>query len=654
MPTQERALQRAAAVDRGEYHDVAPVVAAVAVPNTLGLFPGSRENGTTVITLLYTSPDVAPADQLIAAQRFVARHFDASDHVVGVTGSVPARVEQGRLILGSVPLVELATVAAVMVIVAIAYRSLVAPILTVLVAGAATVLTLHLADSVGQLFGVAVPAETEPLLVALLLGVATDYVVFYLSGMRMQLAAGAGGRAAAQWATARFTPIIATAGAIVAAGTGALMAARSTVFRAFGPGLAVAVLVAMVVSVTLMPALLAILGRAALWPDRSRPDSRERSGKATIWSRLLTWRFNAAIILAVCVAGLVFVALPIRHLTLGLPFIASLPAGDSVRQAAVAAQTGFTKGILSPTELVVRAPGLTGRRAELDRLQQSLAHEPGVAGVLGPGNQVFPAGRDLSLSPGGTAARYLLILSDDPLDAHGIATLSRLQSHLPRLLQTAGLSGARFSFAGDTAVASYVVDQTVHDLGRIAAVALAVNLLILVLFLRALIAPLCLLAASVLAIGATLGVTTRVFHDVLGEDGLTFYVPFVVAVLLVALGSDYNVFAVGHAWEEARHRPLRKALAATLPQSARTIRIAGVTLAVTFGLLTIVPLHPFREIAFAMAVGILIDALVVRSLIVPAMLALVGSASGWPGHRLASRREPEPASTDTAVAAAQR
>jgi putative drug exporter of the RND superfamily len=568
----------------------------------------------------------------------VARHFDANDRVVGVTGSIPARLEQGRLIMGSVPIVEAATLAAVMLIVAIAYRSLIAPLLTVTVAGVATVLTLHVAESVGRLFGVAAPAETEPLLVALILGVATDYVVFYLSGMRMRLAAGARPRAAAEWATARFTPITATAGAIVAVGTGALIVARSAVFRGFGPVMGVAVLIAVVVAVTLMPALLAILGPAALWPSRRRPDRRERSGKATIWSRLLTMRLNALVVLAVCVAGLVFAALPIRHLALGLPFNASLPADNDVRQAAVHAEAGFVEGILSPTELMVRSTGLTARRPALDQLQQSLAGQPGVAGVLGPGDQISQMERNPLLAADGTAARYLLILSDDPLDAHGIATLSRLQTHLPGLLKAAGLSGVRASFAGDTAIAKYIVDQTAHDLGRIGVVALVVNLLILVLFLRALVAPLCLLASSVLAIGATLGLTTRVFQDVLGDDGLTFYVPFVTAVLLVALGSDYNVFAVGHAWEEARHRPLRKALAGTLPQSARTIRTAGIILAASFGLLAIVPLRPFREIAFAMSVGILIDTLVVRSLVVPSMLAILGSASGWPGYRLASRR----------------
>jgi putative drug exporter of the RND superfamily len=639
LATQTRAVQRAAAVGRHEYQDVAPIVAAVPVPNTFGIFPGARERSTTVVTFLYTSPDVTLADQQAAARRFVARHFDASDHVVGVTGSVPARLEQGRLIMASVPIVEAATLAAVILIVAVAYRSVVAPILTVTVAVVATVLTLHVAESVGRVFGVAAPAETEPLLVALLLGVATDYVVFYLSGMRMQLAAGAGPRAAAEWATARFTPITATAGAIVAVGTGALIVAGSPVFRAFGPVLAAAVLIAMLVSVTLMPALLAILGPLALWPSRRRPDRSERSGKATIWSRLLTMRFNALVVLAVCIAGLVFAALPARHLALGLPFTAALPADNNVRQAAVQAEAGFVKGILSPTELVVRATDLTGRRPALDKLQDSLAGQAGVAGVLGPGDQIPKMEPDPFRTADGTAARYLLILSDDPLDARGIATLSRLQERLPGLLREAGLSGARPSFAGDTAIAKYTVDQTTRDLGRIAAVALLVNLLILVLFLRAVVAPLCLLASSVLAIAATLGLTTRLFQDVLGHDGLTFYVPFVTAVLLVALGSDYNVFAVGHAWEEARHRPIRKALAGTLPQSARTIRTAGITLAASFGLLAIVPLRPFREIAVAMSIGILIDTLVVRSLVVPSMLALLGSASGWPGSRLASRRQ---------------
>ncbi len=196
------------------------------------------------------------------------------------------------------------------------------------------------------------------------------------------------------------------------------------------------------------------------------------------------------------------------------------------------------------------------------------------------------------------------------------------------MLRAAGLDGTQTSLGGDTAIARVIVDQTVHDLGRIALAALVANLLFLMLFLRAFVAPIALLACSVLAIGATLGLTTWLFQDVLGADGLTFYVPFAASVLLVALGSDYNIFGIGPAWREARSRPLREALAITLPHSARAIRTAAITLAVSFGLLLIVPLRPFRELAFALSVGVLIDAFIVRSLLAPALLSVMSAETG--------------------------
>jgi RND superfamily putative drug exporter len=230
-------------------------------------------------------------------------------------------------------------------------------------------------------------------------------------------------------------------------------------------------------------------------------------------------------------------------------------------------------------------------------------------------------------APDGNAARFLLILSDVPLGARAVNTLSRLNDELPGLVKAAGLDGVQASLGGDTAVAKVIVDQTVNDLGRIALAALVANLLFLMLFLRAVTVPIGLLACSVLAIGATLGLTTWLFQDVLGADGLTFYVPFAAAVVLVALGSDYNIFGIGPAWREARVRPLRQALAKTLPQSAHAIRNAAVTLAVSLGLLVLVPLRPFRELAFALSVGIVLDAFVVRSLLVPALLTVMGSAA---------------------------
>jgi putative drug exporter of the RND superfamily len=216
-----------------------------------------------------------------------------------------------------------------------------------------------------------------------------------------------------------------------------------------------------------------------------------------------------------------------------------------------------------------------------------------------------------------------------------------LKENFTDLLEGTTLEGATFSFAGDTALASGLIDTTSSDLRRIALAALVVNLLLLMGFLRAVVAPLYLLTCSALALTASLGMTTLVFQGLLGYDGLTFYVPFATAVLLVALGSDYNIFGVGHVWEIAHRRPLREAIRTAVPQSTRAITAAGVTLAVSFGLLAVIPLRSFRELAFTMSLGIMIDVLIVRSLMVPSLLTLVGYASGWPGGHLRNARRVE-------------
>lgn len=643
MATQAEALTRARALSEGEYPDLEPIVAAVPVMNAVGLVPGSRETATTIITLLFTPPDVPLAEQVDAAQRFVDGHFDADDAVVAVTGSVPARVEQSRIVLSALPWLELATVAAVFLIVWRSFRSLIAPVIALAVAGVSILLTLHIGGAVAARLAVPIPQETQPLLVALLLGVVTDYVVFYLSAVRGELASGVDRRDAAQRAAARFTPIIATAGATAAAGTGALIVAESPAFRAFGPGMAMAVFTGMLVSVTLVPALLAILGSAALWSPRRRAqttvalaESAHPSGR---WARLLTRPVVSVVVLVACVGGLVAAAIPLRHFALGVSFVEALPSGHPARQAASQAEAGFAAGILAPTELLIQGQEVASRTAELARLQESLAAVPGVAAVLGPGDDAIPAELNVFRAPDGSAARYLLVLSTEPLGARAIDTISRLREDLPALAEAAGLTAAELSLGGDTAVAEVVVDQTVHDLGRIAVAALLANLLFLLLFLRSLAVAVGLLACSVLAIGATLGLTSWLFLERFGADGLTFYVPFAAAVLLVALGSDYNIFGIGPAWIQARGRPLREALAITLPQSARAIRIAAVTLAVSFGLLVLVPLRPFRELAFALSVGILIDAFVVRSLLAPALLTIMESVSRRRGRHLV---KPEP------------
>ena len=616
------------------------VRAAVPVPNAA--LPGVRQPGTTIITYLFMSPDLDFGQQTAVARQYVAKHFRADDDVVGITGSIPARVEQSDIMLSWLKWLEAATVAAVFLIVAFAFRSLLAPVAALTVAGVAVLFTLHVGGALAARYDIAVPQETQPLLVALLLGVVTDYAVFYLSAARAQLEMGADRLTAARWATAQSSPIIAIAGITAAAGTGALIVAGSPTFRAFGPGMGLAVLIGMIVAVTLMPALLGILGSAMFWTPRRTARTAAPDGPvvapATRWSRMLTRPAYSLIVLVACVGGLLWAAAPARHLTLGLSFIQALPSGDPARIAADRAEAGFAKGILSPTEILIEGASITGHKPQLAALEKSIARESGIAAVVGPTDVTIPQLAPLLSSKDGAAARYLLVLSDDPLGAKAVATMSRLQRDLPGLTVAAGLGGARVSIDGDTAITAAIIDQTIHDLSRVALAALAANLLFLMLYLKTPLAPLVLLACSLLAIAATLGLTVWLFEDTLGHDGITFYVPFAAAVVLISLGSDYNIFGIGPAWKEARGRPLREALAVTLPQSARAIRIAAFTLAASFGLMALIPLQPFRELAFALSVGILLDAFVVRSLLAPAMLSIIGSASQWPGRRLVRRR----------------
>jgi RND superfamily putative drug exporter len=150
----------------------------------------------------------------------------------------------------------------------------------------------------------------------------------------------------------------------------------------------------------------------------------------------------------------------------------------------------------------------------------------------------------------------------------------------------------------------------------------------------------------VLALAAALGLTGFLFVELLGRGQLTYYVPFMAAVLLVSLGSDYNVFLVGRIWQEARTRPFREAVAVVAPRASRAINVAGLALALSFALLALVPLSSFREFAFAMVAGVLVEAFLVRTYLVPALLSLFGGASRWPGGGL-RRRTSAPTASPT-------
>ncbi len=225
------------------------------------------------------------------------------------------------------------------------------------------------------------------------------------------------------------------------------------------------------------------------------------------------------------------------------------------------------------------------------------------------------------------------MLDEPPLGGSAVNTFRELRADASTLLRDAGIDprSVRLSFAGDTALAAETIDQTVDDLVRIVIVVGVLMVLLLGVFLRALVAPLFLVAVSLLAFLAALGLTALI-SVAFGVRSVSFFVPFASAVLLISLGSDYNIFLVGRVWATARRIPLREAIVEAAPAASRAITVAGVTLAGSFAALALVPLRPLQQFAVAMSVGIVLDTFLVRAIITPAMLAAAGPISGWPGR----------------------
>jgi putative drug exporter of the RND superfamily len=629
----------AARVSRGREPGFDEVAAAVPLLDVPELGAG-RERATTIVTGLYFRPDVSFPLAATLGDRYAER-LGPSSSVAGVTGSIPSLRQEDLTVQRWLPYVTAATLAVIALVLGIALRSVVAPLVALLVVGVAYLVDVRVIRVVEDSLGTHTPSEAEPVVLALLFAVVTDYAAFFMYRTRRLLADGVAPVLAARRAATSIIPVVVAAGLTVAAGTATVFLSRLDFFRAFGPALAITGVVAAGVSVTLVPALLAVLGRRAFWPSdvATEPEPRRRAERGGYVHRLLARPVPAACVSVLLVGGLAAVAVVgLRDARLGFAGPSGLPSTSGESRAADAAAAGFAPGIVAPTEIVVAAPGIGARRSQLASLQAAVLREPGVADVLGPGTpgtSRLPDG--VVVAPDGSAARMLVVLRHDPFGPSAVSDLGRLMDRMPALLAASGLAGARVSAAGDTALAGDTIRLIERDLGRVGIACCLVVLVLLVLYLRSVIAPLLVLAATALGYAATLGLTALVAGPWLGAEAIVYFVPLAASVLLISLGSDYSVFLVGRVWERAHDRPIRTALGPAVSQASRAITIAGLVLALSFAVLAMVPLVSLRQFAFTMAAGVVLDAFVVRSLLLPALLGLAGERSRWPLRPRAAR-----------------
>jgi len=622
------AVRYIAATNRSEAPTALKAVPIADAPGMLG--KGSP--GTTIVTYLYPDPALSESESQESAERFASGFARAtSAPLVKVTGALPGTRAETEIAESDLIWVELATALLVVAILALYFRSLGIPLL-----GVATVAVAYLcADRalgwIAERYGLSIPREAEPVIVALIFGVLTDYLVFFVSGYRQRLRQDVPTAAAVADTTSELLPVILTAALMIAGATLTLLLSGVRFLSAFGPSMAVAVIVSALVAMTLVPATLAIFGRALLWPRG--PDGRESSHRdpeekdeveaAGARGLLLGIAVRAPVLTAiVCIAALLAAAGGLRHLELGNPVMRGLPTTSEPRQGYDAAAASIGPGVLGPTMLVLKEPDIADREESLVSMQARLEGESGVAGVLGPADQPVPSRAGVMLAPDGGAARYVLLLEGDPDGARAIDALARVESDMPAMLEGSGLAGADTGITGDTTIASELTDETTTAFARVTPAALVVLLALLWLLLGSWSAPLYLVASSLLAVAAALGLTVYVFQDLLGYGELAFFVPVASAILLLALGADYNVFLISRIWREADRQELRPAIRSAGVRAGRAITVAGIILALSFAAIGLIPIQGFREIAFALCVGLLLDTLLARTLLVPALVAI--------------------------------
>jgi len=625
------AARYVAAADRSTGHAVKAAVPITDVPAVLGR--GSP--GTTIVTYLYLDPALGEAESQESAERFAAGLGRVTGApLVKVTGALPGTRSETEIAESHLTWVELATALLVVAILALYFGSLGVPLLGVATVAVAYLCADRVLGWVAERYGLAIPREAEPVIVALIFGVLTDYLVFFVSGYRQRLRQGARSVDAVSETTAELLPVILTAALTIAGATLTLLLSGVRFLSAFGPSMAVAVVVSALVAMTLVPAALAIFGRALLWPrglgrqapeggdEREKREAPERSGARGL---LLGVAVKVPVLTAiVCVAALLAAASGLGHLRLGNPVMRGLPKSSEPRQGYDAAAAGIGPGVLGPTMLVLEGLGIAGRESELASFQAQLESERGVAGVLGPSDQPIPSRAGVMLAPNGGAARYVLVLDDDPDGATAIGALSQVEADLPALLERSGLGGAKAGVTGDTTIASELTDETAIAFERVLPAALAVLLIALWLLLRSWRAPLYLVGSSLVVVAAALGLTVYVFQDLLGYGELAFFVPVASAILLLALGADYNVFLITRIWREADQQELRPAIRTAGIRAGRAITIAGFILALSFAATALIPILGFIELAFALSIGLLLDTLLARTLLVPALVATFG------------------------------
>ncbi|MBO0844964.1 MAG: MMPL family transporter [Nocardioides sp.] len=543
---------------------------------------------------------------------------DGTDLRVGITGASAQALDSQDASARAEAIVGAATFLLILVLMGLIFRSVILAVLPLLVIGLVSQVAVGLIGAANHLFDLKTDSSIQVILIVVLFGIGTDYILFFLFRYRERLRLGEEHKPAVAQAIARAGEAILSAGGAVIVAFMALILSSLGIFKSIGPALAIAVAVTVLAALTLVPAVISLIGTRVFWPSKKW----KIEPKHARFSRLGDSLGRRPGVYAAA-SGLVLAVLAIFAFGFNPTFDLGDSGAPKTVESAVALRTlekGFPAGATDPTVVLLHSTeGNQLTQDELTSFGSSLAKSQGVGTV----------GRPVS-NTDGTTASFSVVLASDPTSDQALADVKgpvRTTAHESAPPGTEALVG------GTTSVFVDFQKAMNRDYAVVFPVAALVIAIILALLLRSVVAPWYLMASVGLGFGATLGAAVLLFQGVQGRDGLIFLLPIYIYLFVVALGTDYNILMIARLREEAREgQDPHHAAAEALKHAGPTVAAAGLILAGTFASLMLGGNSLLTALGFSISFGIFVAAFVMAMFFTPALTALIGHAAWWPGH----------------------
>jgi putative drug exporter of the RND superfamily len=659
------------------------------------------KDGTTmtmVVTLNGSTSDTSFQNGVKDIRNYLKIATSGSSLQAHVTGPAGVVADAVAIFASTDVKLILATVALVLILLILLYRSPILALLPLIGVGWALVVVNAILGFIGKAGFFGISQQAASIMTVLLFGAGTDYTIFIASRFREELVRTEDKHLAMRNTMRAVGEAITSSAGTVILALLTLSFASIGLYSSLGPTLVIAIFVMLLAGLTLVPALLVWPGRAAYWPfvPRFQAEQATNQNGRTLrgfWGKLGLWTARHRVLaVAGSTAFLGILALGNIGSQPTFNFLTSFrDPTDSSNGYAILRQH-FPAGTLAPTTVLIQFKGDTPdayqHLAQIDAVTVALQNVPGVAKVQGPtrpegnaptidpktlqqaiaalppevrdairsgkspapcaGPQCPPPDPQLAatigayaastafVSPSNNTAQLSVILKDDPYALSAIDRIGPLRDALNKALSDNGLTGnsattASGYIAGQTALLADTLQYNQRDTFLIVPLVLILVGIVLALLLRSLIAPLYLLGAVTLNFFAAIGVCSFFFQRIQGQDGFSYAIPLYTFIFLVALGADYTIFLMSRVREETRKQGLEKGVPYAVSRTGGVITSAGLILAGTFAVLTTLPLNILYQLGVCVAVGILLDTFVVRGLLVPGIVLLLGRWNWWPG-----------------------